>query len=100
MEYEVLFYNGWVQPPAYYLVAAVEGDSPEQALVEHLDEITQEIRDLFLFDESWSTDGKLRETIYVLRENGLISIEEAKKTSTARRSARRNRQRHSGSTRV
>ena len=92
MGYEVLFYDGWVQPPTYYLGGTVEGDSPDQPLIPHLGCVTQEIQDSFSYDEGWSSDAELRETVYVVCENGLISVQEierAGKASAPRSSARR-----------
>jgi hypothetical protein len=39
--YEVLFYNGWMDTPAYYLVSDVEGETPEQALAVNLDQVIE-----------------------------------------------------------
>ncbi len=75
MIYEALYYDGWDMPPAYYLVGEVEGDTPEQALAANLERITQQIREqLNLSDEV--SDEDIQETIYVLRENGLLSVQD------------------------
>ncbi len=72
MVYEVLFYNGWVEPPAYYLVTDASGDSPEQALENNLARIIQQVRTTFALDLSDGSDSSLKETIYLLREDGLV----------------------------
>ena len=72
MFYEVLFYDGWGDMPAYYLLDGAEGDTPEQALAANLERITQEVREKFNLPEDWVSDEKIQETIYVLRENGLV----------------------------
>ncbi|MBC7263717.1 MAG: hypothetical protein H5T64_05085 [Chloroflexi bacterium] len=74
MIYEVLFFDGWGTMPAYYLLDGVEGDTPEQALSENLKRITQRVRRQFDLDEDEVSDEKIQGTIYVLRENGLVSV--------------------------
>ncbi|MBI5714462.1 MAG: hypothetical protein HZC38_13725 [Chloroflexi bacterium] len=69
--YEVLFYNGWVEPPAYYLVGDVEGETPEQALATNLDQMIDEVREKFALDES--ARRRIREYLYVVREGGMLS---------------------------
>ena len=73
MTYEVLFYNGWMDPPAYYLITSASGDSPEQALQKNLAKITRQVRKTFDLDKNDAADRRLQETIYLLRENGLVS---------------------------
>jgi hypothetical protein len=73
MDYEVLFYNGWIEPPAYYLIASATGDTPEQALQRNLAELTRQVRKTFGLNSNDIPDARLQETIYLLRENGLIS---------------------------
>ncbi len=72
MLYEVLFYDGDI--PAYYLLDGVEGDTPEQALAANLERITQEVRDRFNLQKDDASDERIQETIYLLRENGLVSV--------------------------
>jgi hypothetical protein len=73
MVYEVLFFDGWGAMPAYYLVESVEGDIPEDALAANLERITQQVRHQFDLRESEVSDKQVQETIYVLREDGLVS---------------------------
>ena len=74
MIYEVLFFDGWGTMPTYYLLDSVEGDTPEHALAATLERITQQIRRQFDLREDEVSDRKIQETIYVLRENGLVSV--------------------------
>jgi hypothetical protein len=67
MDYEVLFYNGWIEPPAYYLVASATGDTPEQALQKNLAGITRQVRRTFGLNSKDISDARLQETIYLLR---------------------------------
>ena len=60
--------------PVYYLLDNVEGDTPEQALAASVERITQQIRRRFGLHEGEVSDGQIQETIYVLRENGLVSV--------------------------
>ncbi len=91
MEYEVLYFNGWASPPAYYLICMVEGDSPQQALLKDLPRIKEELADVIGLDEEWSDKGKFKETLYVLRENGLLSVSDAKRLIAAKRKLHRKR---------
>ncbi len=77
MLYEVLFYDGWGDMPAYYLLDGVEGDTPEQALAASLERITEEVRDRFNLQADDASDERIQETIYLLRENGLVSVRDA-----------------------
>jgi hypothetical protein len=69
--YEVLFYNGWQDPPAYYLLAGVEGRSPKEALQRNLPTVIQEIRQEFSLDDDVD-DRHICESLYALRSNGLV----------------------------
>lgn len=76
MNYEVLFYDGWSTVPAYYLVGSVEGDTPEQSLEANIEQVTRQVRELLSLDDSDVSDDQIQETIYVLRENGLVSLQD------------------------
>ena len=77
MNYEVLFYDNQTQPPAYYPIDSIKGTTPEEALRDNLPQITQKVRDLFHLTKAEYLDENLQETIYVLRDGGLVSAEEA-----------------------
>jgi len=72
--YEVLFYNGWTDTPAYYLVGDVEGESPEEALATNLDQMVDEVREKFALDEM--ERSRIRESLYIVREGGFLSARE------------------------
>lgn len=72
--YEALFYNGWADPPAYYLLGEVEGRSPKDALRRSLPRLVSEVRGM-VFDPSL-TEERICETLYVLRSNGLVPAHE------------------------
>jgi hypothetical protein len=76
MIYEAVYYNGWTDPPAYYVLDAVEGDTPEQALADNLPVLTQQVRELFHLSDSICDDEWIQETIYVLSDHGLIGAED------------------------
>lgn len=76
MNYEVLFYDGWSTIPAYYLVGSVEGDTPEQSLEANIEQVTRQVRELLSLNDSDVSDDQIQETIYVLRENGLVSLQD------------------------
>ena len=69
--YEVLFYNGWVDAPAYYLLDSIEGRTPKAALKAHLPELIREVRRLFSLDEDVE-DRRICETLYAMRSDALI----------------------------
>ncbi len=79
MTYEAVFYNGWVDPPGYFLIDAVEGDTPEDALLANLEHLIQQVRDLFYASDSEPPDERIREMIYVLRANALVSAVKAER---------------------
>ena len=69
--YEVLFYNGWQEAPAYYLLDGVEGRTPREALRKNLPRVIQEVRELFGLDEDIE-DDKICETLYALKSDALV----------------------------
>ncbi|MFQ5791814.1 MAG: hypothetical protein ACE5JI_15180 [Acidobacteriota bacterium] len=71
--YEVLFYNGWQDVPAYYLVDSVEGRSPKEALTKHLPKVIGSVREQFSLG-SHIDDDYICESLYVLRNNALVSL--------------------------
>jgi len=71
---EVLFYNGDGMFPAYYLIGGIESETIERGLKDKLANITQRVREMFgICDDI--PDWKIHEALYVLQEDGLISIE-------------------------
>ncbi|MDA1193036.1 MAG: hypothetical protein O3A46_15280 [Candidatus Poribacteria bacterium] len=74
MLYEVLYYDRWGDSGTYELVGAVEGDSPEDARAANLDLIKEMVRDALDLDESDVADGKILETTYIVRDNGLLPV--------------------------
>jgi hypothetical protein len=72
--YEVLYYDGWGNIPAYYLIDSAKGETPEQALKENLASITSKIRKLFDLNGNEISNSKIHESIYVLKETGLVSV--------------------------
>ncbi len=69
--YEVLFYNGWQDEPAYYLLDLIEGRTPKAALKTHLPELIGKVRRLFSLDEDFE-DDRICETLYAMRSDALI----------------------------
>lgn len=74
--YEVLFYNGWTDTPAYYLVGDIEGESPEEALATNLNQVIEIVRGKFSLDDDRGAERFIREYLYVVREGGLLSARE------------------------
>jgi len=72
--YEVLFYNGWIEPPAYYLLDAVGGETPEQSLAKNLNRLIDVAREKFSLEETRSS--RIRESLYIVREGGMFSARE------------------------
>ena len=71
--YEVLFFSGWGEMPAYYLVTSAEGTTPIEALKESLPEVIAEIRRLFCLDDDIA-DEEIQKSIYLLKDDGLVSV--------------------------
>ena len=71
--YEAVYYDGWITPPAYYLIGEAEGESPEQALQMNLRRLTAEVRDMLSLSPDDFSDEKVQETLYVIRSDGLVS---------------------------
>jgi DNA-binding transcriptional ArsR family regulator len=59
--------------PAYYLLAGVEGKTPEQALSENIAHITRQVREELDWLEGIS-DEEIQAHLYIVREGGLVSL--------------------------
>jgi len=70
--YEIVYYNGSVDPPVYYLIGEVEGESPEQALRSNLQSLTAEVRDLLLLEPEYYPDKKIHWSLFAIRSDGLV----------------------------
>jgi hypothetical protein len=70
--YEVVYYDGSVDPPAYYLIGEIEGESPEQALRSNLQSLTAVVRDLLLLEPEYYPDKKIHWSLFAIRSNGLV----------------------------
>ena len=68
--YEAVYYNGWLEPPAYVLIDFVDGDTPEQALTDNKDRLLEAVREMFSLEDL--SDYRILETLYIIRENGLL----------------------------
>jgi len=77
MDYEVVYYNGWQDAPAYYIVGSVNGINPEIALAQKIEEIVLEVRKIFGLSEDLITDKFIQNDLYVLRPASLVSVEKA-----------------------
>jgi len=73
MIYEAVFYDGWADIPAYYVLDSVEGETAEDALAKNLDSLVQTARDLLNFASETISDLHIKQAIYVLRGNGLVA---------------------------
>ena len=72
-EYEVLFYDGEASQPAYYLIASVEGTTPEDAIARHTPELVETARSRLSLGPDYS-GHRIREALFVVRSNGLVSM--------------------------
>ena len=68
--YEAIYYNGWLEPPAYVLIGAIDGDTPEQALTDNKERLLEAVREMFSLEDL--SDYRILETLYIIRENGLL----------------------------
>jgi hypothetical protein len=73
MTYEAVFYDGWADIPAYYVLDSVDGETAEDALAKNLDRLVQTARDLLNFASDTVSDLHIKQAIYVLRGNGLVA---------------------------
>jgi len=71
--HEVLYYNGDGLFPAYYLIDGIEGETIKKELKDKQANITQRIREMFNLGDDFP-DRKIHEAIFVLKEDGLVSI--------------------------
>jgi len=71
--YEVVFYSGDGLFPAYYVIDALESEAMKNGLKDKLATITQRVREMFNICSD-IPNWKIYEALYVLREDGLISI--------------------------
>ena len=69
--YEVVFYNGWQELPAYYLVGSVEGRRPKEALAKQLSEVIANVRKELDLDPEVD-DYHIYGSLYVLRSDALV----------------------------
>ena len=69
--YEVLFYNGWQDAPAYYLIGGIEGPSPKAALRKNLESVVQEVRAEFSLGDEVEKDDICR-SLYAMRSDALV----------------------------
>ena len=74
MLYQAFYYDGWAIPtPAYWQIDVVEGDTLEQALEKNLPQLVESVRRMFGLSIEDISDEDLEESIYVLREGGMVS---------------------------
>ncbi len=79
MSYEAVWYNGWIEPPAYILLDEVEGDTPEQALLNNLDHLTQRVRRIYqIVKDEWDDDD-IQESLYIFNYNDNMSVYKLKR---------------------
>jgi len=79
MNYEVLFFHGWGDIPAYYLIDEVEGDTPEEALLANLERIAEQVRDTLSLSETDMSDEDVLQDVFVVRARGLVSVSDAQR---------------------
>lgn len=74
MVFEVLFYDGWSDPPAYLPVDVVEGETVEGTLKKNLANIIAEVRKLLGIEESELSDEAICEALYLVPADALIPV--------------------------
>jgi hypothetical protein len=74
--YEVLFYDGYQEPPAYWLIDGVEGETPEQALAANLVAVTAKARKALHLGPDCE-DEWIQKSLYVLRPGGLAAARQS-----------------------
>ncbi|PYJ17167.1 MAG: hypothetical protein DME96_07045 [Verrucomicrobia bacterium] len=76
MTYEALFYDGWADVPAYYLIDGIQGRTAEDALANNLDRLVQAARESLNLPSEIVPDRRIKQSIYVVRSDGLVSPRE------------------------
>ncbi len=71
--YEVVFYSGDGQFPAYHLIDQIECENVDKELKNKLARITQRVRKMFDIGDD-IPDWKIYEALYVIQENGLTWV--------------------------
>ncbi len=71
--YEVVLYDGYAVYPAYYLIDRIEGGVAEKKLSSKLADIVQQVRRRFKIGEE-IPDRKIYENLFLLKEDGIISV--------------------------
>lgn len=73
--YEVLFYNGWQDQPAYYLLGGIEGRSPKEALKKNLPAVIADVRESFGLGGDVPEDS-ICDSLYAMRSDALVAARE------------------------
>lgn len=64
--YEVSFYDGYQDPPVYHLFDGITGETPEQALADNLEAVTEKVREVLHLDSD-CTDHFIHHSLFALR---------------------------------
>jgi hypothetical protein len=76
--YKAVWYDDEAMYPCYYLLGiSVWGETPEDALIKNLQQLTSEVRNMLHLGDDIS-DDKIQETLYVIRSDGLVSVWQVK----------------------
>jgi hypothetical protein len=70
--YEIVYYDGSADPPVYYLIGEVEGESPEQALRSNLQNLATEVRHLLFLELEYYPDKRIYRSLFAIRSDGLV----------------------------
>ncbi len=71
--HEVVFYSGDQPFPAYYLIDEIESENTQEELKNKLARSMQRVRRMFDVGDD-IPDWKIYEALYLLQEDGLISV--------------------------
>ena len=71
-QYDAVWWNEFVDPPAYELIDFVQGETPEEALRKSLRRLTRKIRELYGILPDWPSNDKIHRSLYVIRSKGLV----------------------------
>ncbi|HZP82522.1 MAG TPA: hypothetical protein VFB21_12860 [Chthonomonadaceae bacterium] len=79
--YEAFYYEDYETPPAYRWIGEVEGESPEQALLQNLPQLIASARDLYGLSPEDFDDESIQDSIFVFRPDAVVSIHDAARKS-------------------
>ncbi len=74
-DYDAVWWNEFLDPPAFVWLDLISGDTPEQALLKNIKRLTKTVRELYGLYNSPS-DKTIQRTLYAIRSKGLVCADD------------------------